>query len=588
MTAIKTLVAMTVMCAAGVPAYAFSAPEYVEPADTATVDTSGWDTAPRGTVVGWVPKNEHYRQRVYVAGVGCKDTTVNAWRGERIGLEALIESTDGCGPLKLSMSELRGRDGREVAAPGSGAAFMRYVTTTSWNACGYPSDTLPTYTVPDMIDLPQSRVEVAPRTVRPLWCSVEVPRDVAPGIYDVELTVADAVSDKTVATLTAHINVNERRLPQGHDYEFYLDLWQQPYSVSRYYDVEPWSEEHFKKLRPYAEMLARAGQKTVTAVLFYEPWGEQSHDKFEPMVATALTSDGKWSYDYSVFDRWVEFMAQYGVDANISCFTMIPWEMKFRYFDEAKGRYEFLEAKSDSPEYKALWTDFLQAFADHLKDKGWYEKTLIVMDERGLADMLNAYRVAQEAVPGIAMSLAGSYHPELVDDLESYTLIKGDFFPARVMKARRDKGYRTLMYTCCATPAPSQFSNSAPADGAYLPVYSTATGHDGYLHWSFMNWTDNPLADSRFRMFAPGDTFFVYPDGRSSIRYERMLEGIQMSEKLRLLRQEFVQAGDVDRLQRLEEALLPVRTGAMNSWTPTWQVVDDLQRDIDLLGGGVR
>lgn len=124
------------------------------------------------------------------------------------------------------------------------------------------------------------------------------------------------------------------------------------------------------------------------------------------------------------------------------------------------------------------------------------------------------------------MSLAGSYHPELVDSLESYTLIKGDFFPDDVMKRRREKGYTTLMYTCCATPAPSQFANSAPADGAYLPVYATATGHDGYLHWSFTNWTNDPLTDTRFHMFAPGDTYFVYPDGRSSIRYERMLEGI--------------------------------------------------------------
>ena len=84
-------------------------------------------------------------------------------------------------------------------------------------------------------------------------------------------------------------------------------------------------------------------------------------------------------------------------------------------------------------------------------------------------------------------------------------------------------------------------------------------------------------------MFAPGDTYFIYPDGRSSIRYERMVEGIQMSEKLRLLREELLAAKDVDGLQQLERALIPVRSGAMNKWYTTGNVVDDLQHAIDVL-----
>ena len=82
-------------------------------------------------------------------------------------------------------------------------------------------------------------------------------------------------------------------------------------------------------------------------------------------------------------------------------------------------------------------------------------------------------------------------------------------------------------------------------------------------------------------MFAPGDTYFIYPDGRSSIRYERMVEGIQMSEKLRMLREEMVAAKDIEGLQRLENALLPIRSGAMNEWYPTSAGVDQLQEAID-------
>ena len=98
-----------------------------------------------------------------------------------------------------------------------------------------------------------------------------------------------------------------------------------------------------------------------------------------------------------------------------------------------------------------------------------------------------------------------------------------------------------------------------------------------------MKWNNNPLEDTRFHMFAPGDTYFIYPDGRSSIRYERMVEGIQMSEKIRILRSEFTKKKDGAALQLLENALLPIRTGAMNPWYPTSTVVDRLQEAIDEL-----
>ncbi len=566
---------------------AVGAERYVEPVDTATVDCSGWDRFVAPLEFTWASKDVHYRQfqTPDVMPLAVADTTVSAWRGERIGLEALLVATEAAGQLKVKLSEITKNGRRLASTDASYAAFMRYVITTAYNTCGYPDANLPTYTVPDMIDLPGAEVEMAARSVRPVWCSVEVPRDADPGVYSGRLSVTDA-SGREVAALRLNVDVNAHTLPEPKDYAFVLDMWQQPYSVSRYYGVEPWSDEHFSYLAPYADMLARAGQKNVSVILFYEPWGEQSNDKFEPMVETVRKKDGSWSYDYTVMDRYVEFMADHGVDAGISCFTMIPWDMQFRYFDETTGKYEFLKTKTSAPEYEALWTDFLQNLAAHLKSKGWYDKSMIVMDERGLSDMLDAYRVAKAAVPDIKMSLAGNYHDELVNDLESYTVIKGDFFPEDVLSSRRDKGFTSLMYTCCATPAPSQFSNSAPADGAYLPVYSTATGFDGYLHWSFTNWTDNPMTDTRFHMFAPGDTYFVYPDGRSSIRYERMLEGVQMSEKLQILRDEFRKAGDIASLEALEEALIPIRSGAMTAYYPTSKVVNLLQKAIEKLSMG--
>ncbi|MDE6261799.1 MAG: DUF4091 domain-containing protein, partial [Muribaculaceae bacterium] len=178
------------------------------------------------------------------------------------------------------------------------------------------------------------------------------------------------------------------------------------------------------------------------------------------------------------------------------------------------------------------------------------------MDERSMADMKNAIEIIDEAAPGMKISLAGNYHPEIADRLYALTITQGDQFPPGEVARRRARGQISSLYTCCSSPEPNIFSNSAPADAAWLPLHCTITGHDGYLHWSWSNWTDDPLHDSRFKLFAPGDTYFIYPDAKSSVRFERLIEGIQLSEKVRLLRLEFIADNNAEALAELNDALM--------------------------------
>ncbi|MDE6145842.1 MAG: DUF4091 domain-containing protein, partial [Muribaculaceae bacterium] len=202
-----------------------------------------------------------------------------------------------------------------------------------------------------------------------------------------------------------------------------------------------------------------------------------------------------------------------------------------------------------------LWSNFLSAFNKHLHEKGWQERAVIAMDERSMTDMVNAISIVDSAAPGMKISLAGNYHPEIADRIYSLTITQGDQFPPGVVDARKAKGQYSSLYTCCSSPEPNLFSNSAPADAAWLPVHSVVSGHDGYLHWSWMNWTNQPMVDSRFKLFAPGDTYFVYPDGKSSVRFERLIEGIELSEKVRALRNEFIAEGNSKALAELDNVL---------------------------------
>lgn len=531
--------------------------DYVELEDSKPVDVAAWNALPVGIHFTWASKDVRYSYKNVPDVPFCNDTVLYAWRGERVSALALIYSADADFDVSLSFSDFAG-DGGRISGSAT-ASFVNYVMTDGLNAdgkgsCGERPDhsLYDSSMVADVIDIAVKK-SLKPRRVRPVWCTVEVPRDMLPGDYTATLSLLK--EGVPVSDLSISLRVIERCLPAPHDYAFHVDVWQQPYSVSRYYQVPVWSDAHFEAMRPMMEALARAGQKSISAEIIYEPWGDQSHDKFEPMIETVLKSDGSWEYDYTVFDRWVEFMMGCGIDREIKCFSMVPWDMSFRYFDEATGAYKMLHAPTDSPEYADFWRPLLESFAAHLKEKGWYDITTICMDERGLDAMLDAYNLLQDVLPGMKMSLAGVYHPELVDKLHYYCVDFGEPFPPEEIEQRRAEGRITTLYACCSTGVPNAYTFSQPAESAVLPLNALQRGFDGFLRWAYNNWGEDPLRDSRYRLWGAGDSFLIYPGFRSSVRFERFVEGVQCVEKIRILKDEFAAAGDTDGVAAINELL---------------------------------
>ena len=100
---------------------------------------------------------------------------------------------------------------------------------------------------------------------------------------------------------------------------------------------------------------------------------------------------------------------------------------------------------------------------------------------------------------------------------------------------RRRNGAVTSYYVACGIPKPNNFSFSPPAESTYEGWFAAAMGFDGFLRWAYNSWVEDPLFDTRFRTWPGGDTYFVYPGPRSSIRFERLVEGIQDFEKIKIL-----------------------------------------------------
>lgn len=555
---------------------AFPIENYEEPTDTETADPTEWVGLEERLYATWASRDVHYSMHRLPQMKLKADTTMYVWRGERANMEALLFAPVGQGRISLHTTPLRNADGDHTEYDAAEARFMRYVITDGFKSCGNNPMNTDTYLVPDIIDH-DAPLELNAMEVRPVWCTLEIPYDAEPGAYTLTLEVRSEENGETLANLDLKVNVRPHTLPQPSDQHFHLDLWQQPYAVSRYYGTDIYFEEHLEALRPYLRMLARAGQRVATTILFYEPWGVQSHDKFEPMVETILNEEGEWEYRYDRFDAYVKLCEECGIDRQINCYSMIPWEMKFRYFDAKTQTYQYIAADHSSEDYRVLWTSFLEAFGKHLREKGWFEKTCLAMDERGLDAMKSAYKIAQDVLPGIKMALAGVKHQEFATVLYDYSIALDQEFTPEQLAERKAKGFVTTAYTSCADPQPNIFTNSEPAEAAYLPLYCLANGLDGYLHWSWMNWHDTPLTDSRFRMFAPGDTYSVYPGCRTGVRFERLIEGIQQYEKVIALRKHYTETGDQENLDALETALERFKSGKITYYESAAALVNIIE-----------
>ena len=487
-----------------------------------------------------------------------KDINLTAWKGERVSAQLVVWTPEALDNLSFIVSDLT--SGKEtISKDNVRTGFVRYVMTDELNkdgkgGCGYrKSSDYDSTLVADPIDHIASTLTVPANATQGGWISVRVPQQVKAGKYTGTVTVKDG--DKVLSELKLAVNVKNRTLPASTEWAFHLDLWQNPYAEARYYNVEPFSKEHFDRMRPDMQNYVDAGGKVITASIMHKPWNGQTYDPFDSMVTWLKKADGTWYFDYTVFDKWVEYMMSLGVKKQINCYSMVPWRLSFQYFDQASNSFKYLDAKPGEAAYDEFWGNMLTSFAKHLKEKGWFDITHISMDERPMKDMLATLKVIRKADKDFKVSLAGTYHDELVKELHDYCIAIGEKFPAEVIKSRKEAGQVTTYYTCCTEPRPNTFTFSAPAEAEWLGWFAAKENLDGYLRWALNSWVKNPLQDSRFTAWAAGDTYMIYPEGRSSIRFERLIEGIQSYEKIRILKEEFEKKGNKSAIKKIDKIL---------------------------------
>lgn len=481
-----------------------------------------------------------------------KSEKVTGWKGEKVSAQMILWTTADVDQVELEFDDFIS-ESATLPASIAQARFVRYVMTDEFaEGCGHrkPEDYAASISA-DMLDnLDNFNIEA--KTVRPVWLTIDIPSDAVAGNYKGKLNLY--AERKFVEDFEIKVEVVNQLLPEPSEWVYHLDLWQHPSAVARVHNLELWSDAHFEKMRPIMKMLADAGQKVITATLNKDPWNHQSFDAYADMIIWTKNEDQSWSFDYTIFDKWVELMMDLGVTDMINCYSLLTWNNQVHYNDMEKKELVTLELKAQSDEYAEFWTVFLKDFTRHLKAKGWLEITNIAMDERSPADMQAALKVLETAAPELGISLADNHKSyKQYPGIKDISVGANSVVDKEDIITRRAEGLNTTWYVCCADPFANMFTFSAPAEAVYAGWHTVAADLDGMLRWAYNSWVENPLTDSRYKTWPAGDTYMVYPDARSSIRFERLIEGIQDAEKIRILRKQYSDENTSESLAKLNE-----------------------------------
>ncbi len=340
-------------------------------------------------------------------------------------------------------------------------------------------------------------------------------------------------SGKYSTNLSLHVTVKDTVLEDINQLDFTSDFWHLPLVAADHYKVRPWSEDHYKYLHREFEQLAAINQKVVTTPIFWDLFNTKIRDLDEMVIKISKRASGEYTYDFSNFDKLVSTAFEFGIDEYIGMHNIFSWNNYFFYFDEAAGKVVSGRELPGKEVYINFWEPFLEAFANHVSQKGWTDKVLFVIDERDYQLSIETSKMILAIEPRFKIGYAGTFNQELSRLVYDYSLPVNIVLEPEEMQERIDLGYKTTYYTTCFNKQPNMLMASNLDDIYFLIMLAEAKNYNGMLRWAFNLWKSDIQQSAIYADLPSGDAHIIYPDNQPSLRYLVLLDALEELTKLR-------------------------------------------------------
>ena len=481
-----------------------------------------------------------------------------AWKGESIHRQILLWAEEKVSDLEYEIGGLTGEN-TSIDADHIHLRFAKYIKgDPEARSCGEYGFHGVLRQIADGLS-PVAIHEIDADDPLKLWLTIEVPSEVPAGIYDGMLTV---ISTTQTLEFFIRLEILDYQLPNIEDQQFHLDLWQFPAQILMHHNnahpdnaIELWSDEHFTLFAPAYQYLARMGQKAITTHIKENALGSPS------MIRWIKTTNGEWDYDFSAFAKYVDSLMAWGIHKQINCFSVVGWNKNIiPFWDEATQSMMELDAPLGSTTFNERWTHFLTHFKTFLEDPGWFEKTVLYMDEVPASEMMPILDLIHGHDSNWKIGLAHGHQlsNNITDAIYDLSGI------LNVGSSLGRENLQTTFYTSCTQTFPNNYVSveNSPAEMVWMGWHAVHEDFDGYLRWAFDYWQLEDPFDARDGSNTAGDFSMGYRTSNdadvqfmSSIRLEMLYQGIQDFEKIRILRDTLLSQGNTDALMVLDNQI---------------------------------
>ncbi len=498
--------------------------------------------------------------RIFEDGYNCpgpqKAIEIFGIRNEYVSAQCVVKAKTDLQHVTVSVSPLE-RVERSALLP---------LSVIEWNFVGsIPiEENTPKYIKTDLIRSSPARfpdylaeekeVTLKKGKYQAIFLTVKIPRDAESGNFKGTITVK---TDKGNQSLPLRLTIYPLTLPD--ERHLMVTEWYSTGRFKQFHGVDSSRpQEFYKILRVYAENMAEHRQNVFRVSL--------------GLIESSQDSDGKLKFDFSRFDEWARIFWDTGrmnllETGFVARFGEGGWSSREISLRDSRVRKGTTNQRVSVPGKEYL-RQFLPAFENHLREKGWLEKTVFhicdepsnhnVMDWRQASEYVQRYAPLLRRIDAIETTHCFDRLEIWVPKLDHLTTWYN------IYKKAQSQGNELWFYTVGIFQKgslPNKTVDVALIESRILHWLNYRFGLKGYLHWGFNAWTDDPfLAPGKHR----GDGWHVYPkkDGLiNSLRWEQMRNGIQDYEYFWMLENKINKIRET-LSERLSKMIEPSRRGA--------------------------
>ncbi|MBO5852385.1 MAG: DUF4091 domain-containing protein [Clostridia bacterium] len=393
-------------------------------------------------------------------------------------------------------------------------------------------------------------VTVLKQQLHPVWIDVKNDGSISAGEHTLKFKLFNRTHE-LIAENEITINVIDTCLPEQ---ETKVTQWFYADCLADYYDVDVWSERHFEICRRFIQTAVDNGINMILTPVLTPPldtavgWERTTNQ----LVQVAL-NDGKYSFDLSLLDRWVNMCLDCGVKYFEINHLFTQWGAFHcpKVMATVDGEYKKIfgwESAAEGEEYVTFLNLLLKEVTSYFEGRGLKDNVYFHISDEPWAEHLPQYKLNRK---NIGEALKG-WH--ILDALSHVEYFKEGLCENPVAQVNRilpfleeDIKERWVYYCCYPYEGYSnRFMAMHSARTRFLGTQMFKYGLDGFLHWGY-NYYNNqfswdhidPMLNANAGHWAGGgDAVSVYP-GRhgmplESIRIVAFRQGLEDIRAMKL------------------------------------------------------